>query len=84
MKVKDVAKAFAAGKPAHCGNALTDGKTYWLHGNAIAVRAGDIVSFDWCGWHTPTTARHMNNILAQWGRPSVSYSHAVNFALRLV
>lgn len=54
--IRQVAAAFIEGRAASCHNAKTDGSTYWLHGHAIA--------FDWCGWHTPTTANHMNAILA--------------------
>lgn len=83
MAIKDVARAFAYGQPASCHNARTDGKHYYLHGNLIACkkwREGDgggvCVVFDWCGWHSHTTANHMNHILREWGADKrVSYAH---------
>lgn len=76
---QQVAEAFAAGKSAKCHNAKTDGRNYWLHGNLIATRgdAGNAISFDWCGWFTPTTAAHMNEIFTALGmRRYVSYAMA--------
>jgi hypothetical protein len=72
--VKDVASAFAQGKPARCGNAYTDGGSYWLHGNRIARKYNGFnlesqprVEFNWCGWYTPTTANHMDECLNALG-----------------
>ncbi len=66
--VKQVAEAFAAGNSATCGNAKTDGCTCELHGNRIAAHhvVGKVL-FNWCGWYTPTTANHMNEILRAMG-----------------
>ncbi len=73
--IEQVAIAFATGKPAQCHNARTDGMNYWLHGHRIATfedvedlpkessyQGFRLASFDWCGWHTPTTANHLNHI----------------------
>jgi hypothetical protein len=62
-----VARQFAAGKPAERKNAKTDGKIYWLHGNEIARQHGEPgkMEFNWAGWYTPTTERHLNTILKQ-------------------
>lgn len=65
--VSQVAKAFADGKSANCGNAKTDGASYYLHGNKIASKiasktADGRVQLNWCGWYTPTMANHLNNI----------------------
>lgn len=69
MRISQVAAAFAAGKPARCHNAYTDGRDYFLHGHRIASHGddGNAVCFDWRGWHTPTTANHMNHILRAIG-----------------
>lgn len=72
MKYEQLAKAFAEGRACHSGNARTDGQTYWLHGHPIATKTTEGIVFDWCGWHTQTTARHMNNLL-----------HAVGSSLRV-
>ena len=61
--VQQVAEAFVGSKVARCGNATTDGVTYRLHGNIIAIDTPEGILFNWCGWYTPTTANHMNEIL---------------------
>lgn len=62
-----VARQFAAGKPAERKSAKTDGKIYWLHGNEIARQHAEPgkMEFNWAGWYTPTTERHLNTILKQ-------------------
>ena len=58
---------------------LGSGTEYLLHGNRICRKgdAGNALHFDWCGWYTQTTARHMNVILHAAGRETrVSYSQA--------
>lgn len=60
--VEDVARAFAAGKSAKCGNANTNGTTYYLHGNAIASKDAKGVRYSWCGYYGPTTTNHLNEI----------------------
>lgn len=74
--IKDVAEAFAAGRAAQCHNAKTDGQRYALHGNEICIKRGDAYHFFWCGWHTQTTANHMNHIIKAIGgnHSRVSYS----------
>lgn len=78
--IQQVAEAFAARKPAKAGNAYTDGRTYYLHGHPIARHSDDgtePATFDWCGWHTPTTANHLNHIIAALGiRRRVSWAQA--------
>ena len=68
-------------KPAHASVELRyplgSGNEYRLHGNVIAVRTSQGILFDWCGWYTGTTARHMNAILKAAGIGTrVSYSQA--------
>lgn len=66
--ITQTAHAFAARKPARCHNAYTDGTVYRLHGHKIAEwRMGRTLRLDWCGWHTPTAANHLNEILAACG-----------------
>ncbi len=67
MKHEDVALAFVQRRDAKAGTAETDGQTYRLHGHPIAQRCDQGVSFNWCGYHTQTTARHMNHILRAMG-----------------
>lgn len=58
---------------------LGDANEYVLHGNVICRQASKNgpLQFDWCGWYTPTTARHMNAILKAVGvKHRVSYSQA--------
>jgi hypothetical protein len=63
------ALAFARRESASCHNARTDGTEYRLHGHCIARRYPEhgVIRFDWCGWFTPTTAAHMNDILRALG-----------------
>ena len=73
--VSDLARSFAEGKPAKLKNADTDGVRYRLHSSDIATRRGNVVVFDWCGWYTPTTASHMNEVLRALGADKhVSYA----------
>lgn len=77
--IAQVAQALIAGKAAKCGNAKTDGNSYWLHGNLIAQLDDDKggVALNWCGYYTPTTASHMNEILKAAGADyRVSYAKA--------
>jgi len=58
-----VAQAFAAHKTAKSGNAHTNGAEYKLHQSAIATHESAArVSFNWCGFYTVTTAKHLNDI----------------------
>ena len=73
--VDEVASAFATKQAAKCHNADTDGRRYRLHASDIARWDGNHVVFDWCGYHTPTTAAHMNAILHAIGaNRRVSYA----------
>lgn len=80
MKVADIAKAFVEGRAATCGNARTDGEVYYLHGHPIVTKLEKGgMSFDWCGWHTPTTANHMNKIMQALGDRTFGL-HRVSYA----
>jgi len=78
MNKRQLANAYAAGKPGACHNARSTGNTYLLHCNAIVERVNDCTwRFNWCGWYTPTTASHMNEVLRALGAPMrVSYTEA--------
>jgi hypothetical protein len=77
MTIKQVAAAFAEGKPAKCHNAHTDGTTYWLYGHKIAQRCvGGLVLGWWCGWHTTTTANHLRHIARAVGGQARSRTFA--------
>ena len=55
QQIKD---AFEQGKAKKVGNTETDGKTVWLHGNAIVKRDPDgLVRWSLAGWNTTTTRR---------------------------
>jgi hypothetical protein len=75
--IKSTAHAFVNQKKAKCHNATTDGRTYKLHGHAIAEWVDGSVIINWCGWYTPTTANHLNKILRELGKDyRVSYAQA--------
>ena len=77
MPIKQVAEAFALGQKAKCHNAETDGHSYWLHGNRIAVKTEKGIVFNWGGWYGPTTANHLNKLAAAVGSTHrVSYANA--------
>ena len=77
MTKNELARAFVRGEPGKCHNAMTDGQTYWLHGYPIAVKTDDAVVFYWHGYHTMTTASHMNGLLKALGAPfRVGYAKA--------
>lgn len=63
-KISDVAYAFIVGRPATCHNASTDGEKYVLHRTVIARKVNGRIHFNWGGYHTVTTANHMNKIIA--------------------
>ena len=55
--------AFEQGTSLKVGNTETDGKTVWLHGNAIVKRDLDgLVRWSLAGWNTPTTRERVNGI----------------------
>ena len=53
---QQIKNAFDQGTSKKVGNTETDGKTVWLHGNAIVKRDPDgLVRWSLAGWNTPTT-----------------------------
>jgi hypothetical protein len=65
---KEIASAFISGKSKTVGNTHTDGKTIWLHGNAIARhndKGGIEISSG--GWQTVTTKERLNTLLHYLG-----------------
>jgi hypothetical protein len=73
-----VARAFLSGGSAKVGTAQTDGKAYTYHKTDIARHTDDgHVEFNWGGFHTMSTAQHMNTILHTMGaNVRVSYAKA--------
>lgn len=60
---QQIKQAFEQGKSLKVGNTETDGKTVWLHGNAIVKRDPDgLVRWSLAGWNTPTTRERVNGI----------------------
>ncbi len=58
-----IKQAFERGEAKTIGNTTTDGKTVWLHGNAIVKRDPDgLVRWSLAGWNTPTTRERVNGI----------------------
>ena len=77
------AAAFASKLVASCHNAQTGAGIYQLHGYTIAKwetldfgnGPEEVIRLLWCGWYTPTTASHMNEILKALDVPMrVSYA----------
>ena len=59
-----IKQAFERGEAKTVGNTTTDGKTVWLHGNAIIKRdASGFVIWSLAGWNTPTTRERVNGIV---------------------
>ena len=61
-------EAFRRGEPLRVGDSETDGRTYRLHGNAIAERDGPVM-VSLAGWNTPTTRERLNGITHAFGYP---------------
>lgn len=60
---EQIKKAFEQGRSLKIDNTKTDGKTVWLHGNAIVKRDPDgLVRWSLAGWNTPTTRERVNGI----------------------
>ncbi len=60
---EQIKKAFEEGRSLKIDNTKTDGKTVWLHGNAIVKRDPDgLVRWSLAGWNTPTTRERVNGI----------------------
>ena len=77
MSIQRVASAFISGQRASSHNSKTDGTKYWLHGNLIAEKGinGSVI-INWCGWHTRTTANHLNHI-------AKAYNHMRRFSAKI-
>lgn len=71
-----VAKAFLRGESAKHDTAKTDGKAYRYYNTDIASHTDDgHIEFNWGGYHTMSTAQHMNTILHHMGANTrVSYA----------
>ena len=55
------ARAFLDGVPATVGNTHTDGRTLYLHGNAIATRLeSGLLAVTLAGWGPATTRERLN------------------------
>lgn len=76
------AVAFANRLVASCHNAKTGAGIYQLHGHTIARWEDSFITLRWCGYYTPTTASHMNEILKAFRAPTrVSYARARDMGL---
>jgi len=65
---KQTARAFFKGKPKTIGNTHTDGRTLWLHGNAIAWKPNnDRLAITLAGYPTRTTRERVNAVLDTFG-----------------
>ncbi len=64
---QEISAAFKAGVRKSNGATMTDGKTLFLHGNAIARKDRGRLEICWCGWVTATTAERINGVLAEFG-----------------
>jgi hypothetical protein len=61
---QQIKQAFEQGKARKIDSTRTDGKTVWLHGNAIVKRDADgLVRWSLAGWNTPTTRERVNGIV---------------------
>ena len=60
---QQIKNAFEQGTSLKVGNTKTDGKTVWLHGNAIVKRDPDgLVRWSLARWIPPTTRERVNGI----------------------
>ena len=60
---QQIKQAFEQGTSLKVDNTKTDGKTVWLHGNAIVKRDPDgLVRWSLAGYNTPTTRERVNGI----------------------
>jgi hypothetical protein len=85
------AAAFAHKLAASCHNANTGAGIYQLHGHTIAKwetldfgnGPEEVIRLLWCGFYTPTTASHMNEILKALDIPMrVSYARARDLGIK--
>jgi len=71
---RTMTKAFKEGRPLKRGNdqiilAITLSTHYRLHGNLIAIRAGNTLNLLDAGYHTSTTKSRLNAIATVYGLP---------------
>ena len=66
---REIVQSWARFQPRIIGNTATDGETIWLHGNAIAWKAGDTdtLALTLAGWNTVTTRERLNGVLNFYG-----------------
>ena len=75
---QQIKQAFERRESKTIGNTTTDGKTVWLHGNAIVKRDPDgLVRWSLAGWNTPTTRERVNGI-ANAGVHQVNFEPVLN------
>ena len=75
---QQIKQAFEQGKSLKVGNTKTDGKTVWLHGNAIVKRDPDgLIRWSLAGYNTPTTRERVNGI-ANAGVHQVKFEPVLN------
>jgi len=75
---QQIKQAFEQGISLKVGNTKTDGKTVWLHGNAIVKRDPDgLVRWSLAGYNTPTTRERVNGI-ANAGVHQVKFEPVLN------
>jgi len=78
MDNKEIALTFVDGYSGKYGNVVTTAQEYRLFGHTICEYYNDgdkgIYTFDWCGWYSQSTARHMNNILK-----AIDSNHRVSY-----
>lgn len=72
---KEIATAWISRRPLKRGNTRTDGRSVWLHGNLIAWREAEPLT--WCftlaGWPTVTTRERLNGLLDAIGAPMAGF-----------
>jgi len=75
---QQIKQAFEQGKSLKIDNTKTDGKTVWLHGNAIVKRDLDgLVRWSLAGWNSSTTRERVNGI-ANAGVRQVAFEPVLN------
>jgi len=75
---QQIKQAFEQGISLKVGNTKTDGKTVWLHDNAIVKRDPDgLIRWSLAGYNTPTTRERVNGI-ANAGVHQVKFEPVLN------
>ena len=64
---EQIATAFINGESKTVGNTTTDGSAVFLHGNKIAEKRNNTISFTLAGWNTVTTRERLNGLLNALG-----------------